>query len=129
MFLLALVKQHRKYPDFAIPKAKRIVNTVVLGFQGAKTLVFTVFFCAESFKKRENGTYLTIFGHYGTAKKLQGDQQQQQQQSKHGHSGKQQQPLGPCAKPHNSQTILPPKFPSQIAGQVQSSNPGFPHNF
>jgi len=52
-----------------LPEAKHIVNTVVLGFRAAKTSVFTVFFAPRVSKKRENTTYLTIFGHYGTEKK------------------------------------------------------------
>jgi len=52
-----------------LPEAKHIVNTVVLGFRAAKTSVFTVFFAPRVSKKRENTTYLTIFGHYGIEKK------------------------------------------------------------
>ena len=46
--------------------AKHIANT---GAQ--ETSVFTMFFLQGSQKKRENTTFLTIFGHHETEKKLQ----------------------------------------------------------
>ena len=44
---------------------------MVLGFRSTQpnTLVFTVFFAPRVPKTRENTTYLTIFGHYGTETK------------------------------------------------------------
>jgi len=47
---------------------------VALGFRGAKNIGIYGVFCPERLilKKRENTTYLTVFGHYEAEKKLQG---------------------------------------------------------
>jgi len=50
--------KHRKYGDFGLSEAQT-------------TWVFTAFFCYASFKKYENTTYPTIFGHDEIEKKLQ----------------------------------------------------------
>ena len=69
LLLVGLVQKTLLIPWFLLPEAKHIVNTVVWGFRAAKISVFTVFFAPRVSKKRENTTYLTIFGHYGTEKK------------------------------------------------------------
>ena len=52
-------------------RKKHIVNTMLLGFRGAKDIGI-LWCCLLSKKKRKNTTYMTIFGQYETEKKLQG---------------------------------------------------------
>ena len=59
-FCWALAKKTCKYRDFAT-KGKNIVNTVVLGFRGAKKHRYLRCFLQVSQQKSENATYLTIF--------------------------------------------------------------------
>ena len=59
-FCWALAKKTCKYRDFAT-RGKNIVNTVVLGFRGAKKHRYLRCFLQVSQQKSENATYLTIF--------------------------------------------------------------------
>ena len=68
-----LSKKTLSIPWFLLPGAKNFRKYLVaLGFRGAKNISIYGVLLRESQKKRENTTYLTIFGHYETEKKVSG---------------------------------------------------------
>ena len=111
-----LAKQDCKYRDFCYQKQKTSKYCGIGMFWASevqKTLVgigITVFFAPRVSQKRENTTYLTIFGHYETKKKVEGvtttmtttttnnhnhndNSNSESNRASGRHSGQQQQPL------------------------------------